>query len=220
MQKISIFTSFFCFLMFFSCTKDETAPAPLGCDAQVGYEEQIKPILETSCTYSSCHDGSGATDYSSYEKLLVSIENGSFTNRVITTDDMPGLYAVAPNPTELTALELEMITTWIGSGYPETASQANVNYDGVIGDIVIASCAYVGCHDGSSDAGPWDYNNYQGMTKHINDGSFENRVVSIRDNPTLGMPPSERVPDGKPKNLTLEEFELMLCWIEQGYPEN
>lgn len=88
---------------------------------------------------------------------------------------------------------------------------AVVTYTTDIQAIVENSCAYEGCH--ISGFGSGDFSSFEGMQGSINSGSFEKRVVEQQD-----MPPTY-APEGKPKELTTEELELVKCWIENGYQE-
>ena len=87
-------------------------------------------------------------------------------------------------------------------------------YEADIRPIVERTCAYSGCHLGGA---PGVYNNYEGLLPQLTSGSFQQRVVQQRDNPNVGMPP-DYAPDGRPKNLTPEELEMISCWLEDGHP--
>lgn len=89
-------------------------------------------------------------------------------------------------------------------------------YETNIRDIIDNSCAYSGCH---LDSAPGNYSNFQGLRLIIEDGSFNQRVFTIKDDPVLGMPPNN-APAGRPKNLTEDELNTLRCWIQNGFPEN
>jgi len=217
MKKISLFICFFCFFLVFACTKDQTAEVPLPCDSTVSYNIDIKPIMETTCNLSTCHDGSGATDYRTFAQLQPFLDDGQFSNRVLTVKDMPK--SNSQGPTSLTEDQLELIRTWVISGYPEETAEIQVTYEDGIKDILATNCGYDGCHNGTSTIGAdGNYNNFEGIISDINDGSFLERVVTRRDNPNSGMPPNY-AEDG-PEDLSSEDFQMILCWIDRGYPEN
>lgn len=92
---------------------------------------------------------------------------------------------------------------------------ATLSYSSTIAGIIENSCAYSGCH---LDSAPGTYDSYQGLLGILNSGSFRERVVTLRDDPNLGMPP-DNAPLDRPKNLTTEELQLIQCWLEAGYPE-
>jgi hypothetical protein len=87
----------------------------------------------------------------------------------------------------------------------------NISYNENVSEIINKSCAYVGCH--VNNTAPGNYNSYEGMIANLNNGEFLTRVLSIKD-----MPPSY-APEGKPKELTTEELELITCWAENDYPQ-
>lgn len=95
-----------------------------------------------------------------------------------------------------------------------------ITYDGLIKPIIDSSCSYSGCHDGSG-IGPLDYSNYNGMLPHLQSGSFTSRVINSRDLPVLGMPPDiGTYPQAMKSDLTDEEWNLVNCWLDNGFPEN
>lgn len=104
-----------------SCDNDklEPIPEPEFCDTiVVSYQLNIKPIVDTYCAYSGCHDGSAPGVYSSYEGMLGNLESGKITERSIQTRDMPPSYST-PGFETLPEEEYNMLTCWIEKGYPE-----------------------------------------------------------------------------------------------------
>jgi hypothetical protein len=103
---------------------------------------------------------------------------------------------------------------------PDGCEPGIATYERNIKAIIEASCAYSGCHDGGSPGVPGDYRTYQGMRLFLNSGTVRTRVIDLRDNPALGMPPNRSVYSQSRKDeLTPEEFELMRCWLNNGFPE-
>jgi len=88
-------------------------------------------------------------------------------------------------------------------------------YDLNIRTIVETNCAYTGCH--ISGGAPGNYNTYEGMLSFLEDGRIEDRVIFQIDDPNIGMPPNFA---SGPQDLTPEEFDIFMCWLEAGYPEN
>ena len=84
-------------------------------------------------------------------------------------------------------------------------------YQEDIRPILNNSCAYSGCHITGFLQG--DYTSYNSMRPQLESGIFMNRVITNRN-----MPPSY-APSGRPKSLTIEELEMIICWAEAGYPE-
>lgn len=87
-------------------------------------------------------------------------------------------------------------------------------YEIDIRPIVEQSCAYSGCHLGGA---PGVYNDYQGLLPDLESGRFRQRVVQQKDNPTVGMPPNY-APEGRPIDLTMEQLQMITCWLDAGFP--
>lgn len=93
-------------------------------------------------------------------------------------------------------------------------------YDNGVKEIIDNSCAYGGCHDGAGGIGPGNYNNYSGLITYLTSGSFRDRVLSQREDPSLGMPPDASVyPESQKDDLTAEELEIIECWLLSNFPE-
>lgn len=87
-------------------------------------------------------------------------------------------------------------------------------------DIINQTCAYSGCHDGSGGIGPGNYNTYEGMMRDLESGSFASRVITQRDNPSLGMPPDKSVyPQSQQDSLSTTQLEIITCWLQEGFPK-
>ena len=92
-------------------------------------------------------------------------------------------------------------------------------YDTNVKEIIDLTCAYTGCHNGSGE-GPGDYRTFEGLTMIIRNGTFVSRVIDQADNPSLGMPPDFIVyPTSQQDDLSPEQLEIILCWIDAGFPE-
>lgn len=101
---------------------------------------------------------------------------------------------------------------------PKTAQDCDaqsITYESEIQYILETNCAYSGCH---LDSAPGVYTTYEGVLGVLGQGSFLERVVTLRDDPILGMPP-DFVPSNRPTSLSEEELRLIRCWLEAGFPE-
>ena len=87
---------------------------------------------------------------------------------------------------------------------PEHPDCDSLTYSTDLKLIIDQSCAYIGCHDGVSEA-PGNYENYNGILNHLENGSFENRVFNKFD-----MPPP-------PIILTSGQLDSIRCWLETGF---
>ena len=101
----------------------------------------------------------------------------------------------------------------------DVVDPCGVTYDSQVKNIVIQTCAYTGCHSGAT-ASPYvpasakDYTNYGGMMETVQNGKFRERAIDLQT-----MPPQAFVPTGKPKSLTTEERDELMCWLDTGHPE-
>jgi hypothetical protein len=105
---------------------------------------------------------------------------------------------------------------------PEPAGCASgiATYEFNIRPIIEESCAYSGCHDGNNVDAPGDFETYQGMLPFLRDGTVRARVTDLRFDPVQGMPPSiDAYPQTEKENLTDKEFELIRCWLNNGFPQ-
>ncbi len=79
-------------------------------------------------------------------------------------------------------------------------------YDNQIEPIITASCALIGCHDGSG-AAPGDFTTYASTLSRLDNGKIKERVIDKMDMPVA------------PITITTAEFDLIKCWLEAGHPE-
>lgn len=98
---------------------------------------------------------------------------------------------------------------------PSLCGNESLNYEDDIRPIIEASCAYPGCHLGEA---PGIYTSYAGVELDIERGLFRLRTIELRSDPAVGMPP-DYAPEGRPKNLTEAELNLIECWLDAGYPQ-
>jgi len=99
---------------------------------------------------------------------------------------------------------------------PTFCDAISATYDSNVKAIIDASCAYAGCHLNNLAIG--DYSTYSGMLSRLDNGLIEDRVITQKDNPSIGMPPDYAM--NGPIDLTQEELDIITCWLEAGHPEN
>lgn len=102
---------------------------------------------------------------------------------------------------------------------PDNSCGSDVDYVGTTKAIIDASCAYSGCHDGQSAGVPFNFTSFEGLQSVLDNGTFSNRVFDLKDNPEIGMPPDRAVDLGGQADLAEEELELLMMWVDAGYPE-
>ena len=88
-------------------------------------------------------------------------------------------------------------------------------YESNVREIIEQTCAYSGCHLGGA---PGIYDSYQGLVSDLESGLFRQRVIDVRDDATIGMPPNY-APQDRPEDLTEEELMIITCWLDAGFPE-
>ena len=100
---------------------------------------------------------------------------------------------------------------------PEFCDTVQVSYNLQIKEIIDTNCATPGCHRAGTRA-PGNYTTYSDLAPFLSDSEFKRYVVDFRNDPDIGMPPNWPTNPG-PNDLTQEEFDIVSCWIEAGYPE-
>jgi len=78
--------------------------------------------------------------------------------------------------------------------------------------IINESCSYSGCHLDGGATGNFD--TYEGLKDYLENGGLNNFVSDVN---SARMPPSYAA-EGKKEISPLEILQL-ICWIDQGYPE-
>lgn len=113
------FLVFVMIFLLFSCTKDKLVPVENDCPDEVTYDNQIEEIINTTCAYAGCHDGSGSApgDYRTYAAMRPWLRPAQFDDRTIILRDMPPNYADGPKT--LTQDEIDLVTCWILNNYDE-----------------------------------------------------------------------------------------------------
>ena len=111
-----------CFLSFMlSCTKDKgtfSNDTLIGCDSlNVTWTSKIQTIFLTNCTFSGCHDGSGAVgNFNNYNDVKLRVDNGKFKLRVFDLKGQPGSMPLYPG--KLSACEYKKLEVWVNTGAP------------------------------------------------------------------------------------------------------
>ncbi len=113
MSNLKMASTIFLFsiLLLASCKKDPIAIGNVDCST-VSYSSTIAPLLTSSCNTSGCHDaGSNKGDLTTYEKVSVYVNKGTFKKEVLTDQSMP-----TSGP--LTSEQLGQVQCWLDSGAP------------------------------------------------------------------------------------------------------
>ncbi len=111
MKKIVVPFSLALSLFLVEACKKKDEYANLNCASiNASYKADIKPIIDANCTASGCHGTKSSNgDYTSYEGLLIRVNNGTLSKRVLYTKDMPQNGA-------LSLQDRQKIKCWLNSG--------------------------------------------------------------------------------------------------------
>lgn len=118
----------FCFIscvFVMSCSRDQTTASSLACDTEnmteTRYSTNIKSIIDNSCANSGCHDGTNPSffveDYTTYDGILVELENGEIWDEVYVRFDMP--QQGSEGLRNFTQENMELFRCWIENDFPE-----------------------------------------------------------------------------------------------------
>ena len=110
----------------------------------------------------------------------------------------------------LILVALILVDACVNHDFPQyTCDSDPLTYDANIIPIVQAKCAIPGCHNGS--LGPdLIWTEYSDLSILAANGELKRRVLNRI------MPPAES-PNGP---LNQEQINTIVCWVDQGYPEN
>ncbi len=109
------------FLFLFACTRDKSNQSEIACGQgiETTYTNNVKDIIDSSCAYSGCHDGSDINigDYRFYDGLIPALENGILWREVFELSDMPVPGTIGDEM--FGQAESALVQCWIENGFPE-----------------------------------------------------------------------------------------------------
>lgn len=205
------------------------APDPFGptvsevCDPDsIYFEQDILPLLSSSCAFSGCHSAGSAQD---------GVVLDSYWNIMQTADVTPGdpwesdLYEVLvdsdlddrmppyPDYQALSSAQINLIFQWIAQGAQNNACAGcvteNITYETVIGALIQNRCQ--SCHSGSSPDGGIALTNYSQISNVALNGSML-EAVTHTGNATPMPYNSSQLPQC--------EVDQIVTWINNGAPLN
>lgn len=218
------------------CTHESVNPDPVNpvdpvvqeppCDPNLVYFEQdVLPLLQSSCGYAGCHDVASAEDgviLVNYETVMGSkggdlVSAGNPQNselfEVLVEDDPDKLM---PPPNEggpLSQAQIDLIYTWIDQGALnnscEGCDSTLASYSGAIEPMLSTNCT--SCHSGANPDGGVDLTTHGGVVGAV---SYSNLMACIRHEPGVeAMPPSGN-------QLTDCHIQQFQNWIDAGMPND
>ena len=109
--------SIFSLLFFAACVNhdlnnlvERADEEPFVCDPDISWQNDILPIMETSCATSGCHDGISRLDWSDYAEV-----KRYATQVKQRTKDRSMPFDGPPLPQE----QIDLISCWVDGGAPE-----------------------------------------------------------------------------------------------------
>ncbi len=113
MKNVFLIFLFAPFVAFWNGCKKKDEYKDLNCaTVNSTYTDVIKPIIETNCTGSGCHGTKSSNgDYTTYEGLLIRVNNGTLSKRVLYAKDMPQAGSLSLD-------DRKKIKCWLDSGAP------------------------------------------------------------------------------------------------------
>ncbi len=205
-------------------TPDGGGPVdPDPCDPEVVYfEQEILPLIVSSCAIPGCHDPGSAEDdviLNSYQNIMNTGDidpydpDGSDLYEVITEDD-PDKFMPPPGEyPPLSSAEINLIEEWILQGAQNLSCESacdttNVTYSIKIEPIISAKCQ--GCHSGSNPQGSISLTSYSEVRNVALNGEMQDAVQYTGD--ATPMPYNSN-------QLPQCEIDLIRIWIENGAPQ-
>lgn len=187
--------------------------------AEVCFDTQILPVIQSSCAKSGCHTGNGEKQsLTTYEEIMGIVTAGkpmqSKLYKVITANRILE-NAMPPKPdAALTAAQIDNINIWILQGANHTTctlecDTVNVTFSGSILPITDTYCK--GCHSGSQPSGGLTLTDYNSIKSSVDGGRF---IGAVEHQAGFSAMPkgSSKLPDCNIVQLTK--------WINQGMPNN
>ncbi len=198
------------------------------CDPDTVYFEQdVLPILSTSCAYAGCHDQQTAANgirLNSYENIIASDEdlvvpgdlNDSELWEVITETDPDKMMPPPPN-SPLTPEQIAVIRLWIEQGALDLEcggcdTSAYVFSTDIL-PFIQAQCGTQACHGSATAASGFALQSYDDVSSAV---IYRNMMESLNYGPqvpsNLRMPPS-----GKLDENCIQKIQN---WVDNGMPND
>ncbi len=229
--QISIAALILSFGSLTSCKHDPLIPLDID---TICFEEQVLPVLQTSCGITGCHDAGTASEgfvAVSYETVINYVNpgdaKGSILYNVIT--DINAEHFMPPER-PLTQQQRTLIHLWIAQGAMNTKCPSGINgvpdgdtaksdtvcFNQDILPILLSSCGISGCHDAISHADDYVFTNYSTLMQNseaiIPYNPGESKVYKV----ITENEPGERMPPPPNSALSSQQKELFYIWITQG----
>ena len=204
-------------------TMMDTTMVDMPCDPDVVYfENDILPLLQSTCAFSGCHDPGTASDgivLNSYDNIIITGEVEAFdaeSSKIfeVITDDDPS--ELMPPTGPLDDVQIELIRMWIDQGAKNNAcveendcDTDNIRYSGFVSQTMMTHCN--GCHGTGIESGGVVTDTYAGMKSIADDGRLFGTI-----NWSAGF---QQMPQGLPQ-LEQCTIDKLKSWIDEGAQDN
>jgi hypothetical protein len=189
--------------------------------ADVCFDNQVLPIIKTSCAISGCHTGSGERfGLSTYEQILKQVTPGkpiaSKLHKVmIGNPNSENFMPPKGSGITLSSKQIDIISLWILQGARNTLCDTvpcdpeNATFSGTIMPIMESYC--VGCHNTANPSGGFVLTDYATIKSAIDGGRLIGAVEQLSG--YTAMPKnSDKLSDCKIAQINK--------WINDGMPNN
>jgi len=224
-QVLLLITFILAFALFTnSCQHEPVVPVnpitdTVKCDSNTVYfENQVLPILLSSCAMSKCHDnvshkeGVQLTSYSSLMSSDIVKAGKSYDSKIMEVITKTDKERMPPSPySALDPSQIELIRKWIDQGAKNNKCNAcdssDFKFSTRISVIISTNCK--GCHSGTNPSKGVRLENYNNVKAIANDGRL---LGVIKGQGYTLMPPSGKMDDCKVNAIT--------NWVNAGAPNN
>lgn len=112
-RKTILITILFTAVGWYGCRKKDGLDSLNCASMDCCYTSSVKLIIETNCLSSGCHGSSSSNgNLSTYDGLLIRVNNGTLSKRVLERKDMP-------MGNSLSLEDQKKIKCWLESGAPK-----------------------------------------------------------------------------------------------------
>lgn len=200
----------------------DTTAQGIPCNPDTAYfENQVLPILTSSCAFSGCHDAASANDgiiLENYQSIMQTAgirpgnPGGSDLFEAITEDD-PEDRMPPPPMQSLSPQQIETIRKWIAQGAKNNRCDSGCDttqftFAATIQPIINNNCK--GCHSGAAPAGNVLLDNYDNIRNAAESGRLYGSVAHLQ-----GYSPMPQ--GGKLSDCNITQIKK---WIENGSQNN
>ena len=193
-----------------------------NCDPDTVYfQQEVLPLIVSSCAMSGCHDAASAQDgvvLTSYSTIMNTGDvkagqpNNSELYEVLIETDPDKI--MPPPPASLTAAQIQLIKTWIKQGARNNSCEygcdtTSYTFSGTIQPMLQNFC--VGCHAGASASAYVQLDSHAGVVA----ATGNNRLLGAVKHQSgfAAMPPNGNA-------LTDCQIQQLEKWIAAGAPNN